>query len=80
MESYQPSGSGSSDQSGCSSRKRPRMEKFGGAFFDLNLPAEVMEGNWVELRVVASLNSKRKSLVVKQRRLESMFLKFAFSL
>ncbi|XP_074345303.1 putative E3 ubiquitin-protein ligase ARI2 isoform X2 [Apium graveolens] len=44
-ESYQPSGSGSSDQSGCSSRKKPRMEKFGGAFFDLNLPAEVMEGN-----------------------------------
>lgn len=45
LESSQPSGSGSSDQSGCSSRKRPRSENFGGAFFDLNLPAEVMEGN-----------------------------------
>lgn len=46
MESDQPSGSGSSDQSGCSSRKRARVGGFGGgALFDLNLPAEVVERN-----------------------------------
>ncbi|PON76903.1 E3 ubiquitin ligase RBR family [Parasponia andersonii] len=49
-ESDQPSGSGSSDESGFSSRKRPRKDSSGGGkhprkdgsgggFFDLNLPA-----------------------------------------
>ncbi|QHO55328.1 putative E3 ubiquitin-protein ligase [Arachis hypogaea] len=40
-----PSGSGSSDDSGCSSRKRARKEGLGGAFFDLNLPAEFVDRN-----------------------------------
>ncbi|KAJ4836069.1 carbonyl reductase (NADPH-dependent) ari1 [Turnera subulata] len=38
-----PSGSGSSDDSGCSSRKRARKD--GGGFFDLNLPAEILDRN-----------------------------------
>lgn len=38
-----PSGSRSLDESGCSSRKRARKE--GGGFFDLNMPAEVMDRN-----------------------------------
>lgn len=42
-ERDRPSGSGSSDDSGCSSRKRARMES--GGFFDLNLPAEVIDRN-----------------------------------
>lgn len=45
MESDQPSGSGSSDQRGCSSRKRSRIGGFGGALFDLNMPAELVERN-----------------------------------
>lgn len=47
MESDQPSGSGSSDQSGCSSRKQAKtsVEYGGGDLFDLNLPAEVVERN-----------------------------------
>ncbi|XP_027354770.1 probable E3 ubiquitin-protein ligase ARI1 isoform X1 [Abrus precatorius] len=40
-----PSGSGSSDDSGCSSRKRARKESVGGGFFDLNLPAEFVDRN-----------------------------------
>ncbi|GAV67119.1 IBR domain-containing protein [Cephalotus follicularis] len=40
-----PLRSGSSDDSGCSSRKRARKEGFGGALFDLNLPAEVIDRN-----------------------------------
>ncbi|KAL5130018.1 putative E3 ubiquitin-protein ligase ARI1 [Glycine soja] len=41
-----PSGSGSSEDSGCSSRKRPRKEGLGGGgFFDLNLPAEFVDRN-----------------------------------
>ncbi|XP_068320194.1 probable E3 ubiquitin-protein ligase ARI1 isoform X1 [Pyrus communis] len=39
-ELEQPSGFGSSDESGCSSRKRARKDGLGGGF-DLNLPAEV---------------------------------------
>lgn len=43
-----PSGSGSSEDSGCSSRKRPRKEGLGGGgFFDLNLPAEFVDRNWL---------------------------------
>ncbi|XP_021804396.1 probable E3 ubiquitin-protein ligase ARI1 [Prunus avium] len=42
-EPEQPSGSGSSDESGCSSRKRARKGALGGGFFDLNLPAEVID-------------------------------------
>ncbi|KAJ4716447.1 RBR-type E3 ubiquitin transferase [Melia azedarach] len=38
-----PSGSGSSDDSGCSSQKRARKEDFVGGFLDLNLPAEVID-------------------------------------
>lgn len=36
--------SGSSEESGCSSRKRARKEGLGGGagFFDLNLPADVV--------------------------------------
>ncbi|XP_044508820.1 probable E3 ubiquitin-protein ligase ARI2 [Mangifera indica] len=44
-EHDRPSGSGSSDDSGCTSRKRPREEGFGDGFFDLNLPAEVIDRN-----------------------------------
>ncbi|KAK9942323.1 hypothetical protein M0R45_007994 [Rubus argutus] len=44
-EPERPSGSGSSYESGCSSRKRPRKEGPGGGFFDLNLPAEVVDRN-----------------------------------
>ncbi|XAR72845.1 Ubiquitin--protein ligase [Bertholletia excelsa] len=44
-ESGQPSGSGSSDDSGCSSRKRPRRDNLGGGMIDLNLPAEVIDRN-----------------------------------
>lgn len=40
-----PSGSGSSEGGGCSSRKRARKGGVGGGFFDLNLPAEVVERN-----------------------------------
>ncbi|KAI8028317.1 putative E3 ubiquitin-protein ligase ARI1 [Camellia lanceoleosa] len=40
-ESNRPSGSGSLDESGCSSRKRPRKE----STIDLNLPAEVIDRN-----------------------------------
>ncbi|KAF3950749.1 hypothetical protein CMV_023535 [Castanea mollissima] len=40
-----PSGSGSSDDSGCSSRKRARKDSPGGGLFDLNLPAEVIDRN-----------------------------------
>ncbi|KHN06149.1 Putative E3 ubiquitin-protein ligase ARI1 [Glycine soja] len=41
-----PSGSGSSDDNGCSSRKRARKEGLGGGgFFDLNLPAEFVDRN-----------------------------------
>ncbi|KAG2705567.1 hypothetical protein I3760_05G061000 [Carya illinoinensis] len=40
-----PSGSGSSDESGCSSRKRARKDGLGGGLFDLNLPAEVVDRN-----------------------------------
>ncbi|OIW08698.1 hypothetical protein TanjilG_03374 [Lupinus angustifolius] len=45
----QPSGSRSSDDHGCSSRKRARKESVGGGsgggFFDLNLPAEFVDRN-----------------------------------
>ncbi|CAL0334149.1 unnamed protein product [Lupinus luteus] len=43
-----PSGSGSSDDHKCSSHKRARTESVGGrggAFFDLNLPAEFVDRN-----------------------------------
>ena len=36
---------GSSDDSGCLSQKRPKMESYGGGFFDLNLPAEILDRN-----------------------------------
>ncbi|XP_027910627.1 probable E3 ubiquitin-protein ligase ARI2 isoform X1 [Vigna unguiculata] len=39
------SGSGSSDDNGCSSRKRARKDGLGGGFFDLNLPAEFVDRN-----------------------------------
>lgn len=45
LEPEHPSGSGSSYESGCSSRKRARKEGPGGGFFDLNLPAEVIDRN-----------------------------------
>ncbi|KAE8008459.1 hypothetical protein FH972_004970 [Carpinus fangiana] len=41
----QPSGSGSSDESGCPLRKRARKDGLGGGLFDLNLPAEVVDRN-----------------------------------
>lgn len=44
-ENERPSGSGSSDDSGCSSRKRAKKDGFGGSFFDLNLPAEGIDKN-----------------------------------
>lgn len=34
-----------SDEKGCSSRKRARAEVVTGNFFDLNLPAEVVDRN-----------------------------------
>ncbi|KAL7263728.1 hypothetical protein ACSBR1_001808 [Camellia fascicularis] len=43
--SERPSGSGSSDESGCSSRKRPRKDSIGCSMIDLNLPAEVIDRN-----------------------------------
>ncbi|XP_021300284.1 probable E3 ubiquitin-protein ligase ARI2 isoform X2 [Herrania umbratica] len=36
---------GSADDNGCPSQKRPKKETYGGAFFDLNLPAEVLDRN-----------------------------------
>ncbi|CAK9161106.1 unnamed protein product [Ilex paraguariensis] len=39
-KSDQPSGSGSSDGNGCSSRKRPREGSLGGCPSDLNLPVK----------------------------------------
>ncbi|KAK8564405.1 hypothetical protein V6N13_005370 [Hibiscus sabdariffa] len=36
---------GSSDDSGCPSPKQPKKESYGGGFFDLNLPAEVLDRN-----------------------------------
>ncbi|KAL6211632.1 hypothetical protein ACLB2K_016855 [Fragaria x ananassa] len=45
LEPEYTSGSGSSYESGCSSRKRARKEGPGGGFFDLNLPAEVVDRN-----------------------------------
>lgn len=44
-ESDQPSASGTSEESGCSSRKRARKGSFGGSLIDLNLPAEVIDRN-----------------------------------
>lgn len=44
IELVQPSGCGTSDESGCSSRKRTRKDS-GGGFFDLNLPAELIDRN-----------------------------------
>lgn len=44
IELVQPSGCGTSDESGCSSRKRTRTDS-GGGFFDLNLPAELIDRN-----------------------------------
>ncbi|GLT43042.1 hypothetical protein SLA2020_170160 [Shorea laevis] len=44
-EHGQPSEFGSPDDSGCSSRKRARKDSYRGAFFDLNLPAEVIDRN-----------------------------------
>lgn len=44
IELVHPSGCGTSDESGCSSRKRTR-EDSGGSFFDLNLPAELIDRN-----------------------------------
>jgi ariadne-1 len=45
----QPSGSGSSDESGCPLRKRARKDGLGDGLgdglFDLNLPAEVVDRN-----------------------------------
>lgn len=34
-----------SDENGCSSRKRARADVLTGNFFDLNLPAEVVDRN-----------------------------------
>uniref|UniRef100_A0A2P2JJZ6 RBR-type E3 ubiquitin transferase n=2 Tax=Rhizophora mucronata TaxID=61149 RepID=A0A2P2JJZ6_RHIMU len=42
-EHDRPSGSGSSDDSGCSSWKRARKED--GGYFDLNLPADIIDRN-----------------------------------
>ncbi|XP_059653950.1 probable E3 ubiquitin-protein ligase ARI2 [Cornus florida] len=44
-ESNQPSGPGSSDESGCSSRKRARKGTLCDGMFDLNLPPEVIDRN-----------------------------------
>ncbi|MCD7451582.1 putative E3 ubiquitin-protein ligase ari2 [Datura stramonium] len=44
IELVQPSGCGTADESGCSSRKRARKDS-GGGFFDLNLPAELIDRN-----------------------------------
>lgn len=44
IELVQSSGCGTSDESGCSSRKRTRKDS-GGGFFDLNLPAELIDRN-----------------------------------
>ncbi|KAH0783633.1 hypothetical protein KY290_003231 [Solanum tuberosum] len=44
IELVHPSGCGTSDESGCSSRKRTRKDS-GGSFFDLNLPAELIDRN-----------------------------------
>ncbi|KAK2665248.1 hypothetical protein Ddye_003822 [Dipteronia dyeriana] len=44
-ENERPSGSGSSDDSGCFSRKRAKKDGFGPSFFDLNLPAEGIDRN-----------------------------------
>ncbi|XVE67413.1 hypothetical protein DITRI_Ditri08aG0158700 [Diplodiscus trichospermus] len=35
----------SPDDSGCPSQKKPKKESYGGGFFDLNLPAEVLDRN-----------------------------------
>ncbi|KAA8545932.1 hypothetical protein F0562_020617 [Nyssa sinensis] len=44
-ESDRPSGCGSSDESGCSSRKRARKASLGSGMFDLNLLPEVIDRN-----------------------------------
>ncbi|XP_071935489.1 probable E3 ubiquitin-protein ligase ARI2 isoform X1 [Coffea arabica] len=44
-ESDQPSASGTSDESGCPSRKRARKGSFGCSLIDLNLPAEAIDRN-----------------------------------
>lgn len=44
-ESDQPSGSGSSDETGYPPRKRARTNVPGGGRFDLNLPADVVDRN-----------------------------------
>ncbi|GLT85877.1 hypothetical protein SLE2022_040500 [Rubroshorea leprosula] len=44
-EHGRPSEFGSPDDSGCSSRKRARKDSYRGAFFDLNLPAEIIDRN-----------------------------------
>ncbi|TYI88323.1 hypothetical protein E1A91_D04G200300v1 [Gossypium mustelinum] len=36
---------GTSDDKGCPSPKQPKKESYGGGFFDLNLPAEVLDRN-----------------------------------
>ncbi|XVF45813.1 hypothetical protein PTKIN_Ptkin02bG0237100 [Pterospermum kingtungense] len=41
----QPFSFRSSDDSGFPSQKRPKTESYGGRFFDLNLPAEVLDRN-----------------------------------
>lgn len=46
LEHDRPSGSRSSDDSGCSSQKRVRKEDCLSGRFDLNLPAEVIDRNW----------------------------------
>ena len=44
-ESDQPSGSGSSDETGYAPRKRAKKNVPGGGRFDLNLPADVVDRN-----------------------------------
>lgn len=44
-ESDRPSGSGSSEENGSPPNKRARKDGHGGGFFDLNLPAEVIDRN-----------------------------------
>jgi ariadne-1 len=44
-EFNQPSGSGSSGESGFPLRKRARKDGLGDGLFDLNLPAEVVDRN-----------------------------------
>ncbi|KAB2043120.1 hypothetical protein ES319_D02G268000v1 [Gossypium barbadense] len=40
-----PFGFGSSEDSGCPSQRRPKKETYGGVFFDISMPADVLHRN-----------------------------------